>query len=114
MTQLSGIVRLTRGKVIEGNSVEVPAPPAMVPFFQRDMIRMVGSALQFGLLVYIIRLFAFEGPLLGDVATLAWVGFVIHHFLPTRWRLPFFAALSVASVFVAVGLQFGWVVVAAG
>jgi hypothetical protein len=114
MSLLSATVQPVRGPAAENIPAKAPTPPAVVPFFERDWIRIAAVVFQFGLMVYVIRLLAFEGQQLADIATLAWVGFVIQQFLPMRWRLPFFAVLSVASVFLAVGLRIGWVVVAAG
>jgi hypothetical protein len=55
-------------------------------------------AIEFGLLVLILRIFEFQSNAFGDLAALMWLGFVIHHFLPMRFRLPFFAALSVGGL----------------
>jgi D-alanyl-lipoteichoic acid acyltransferase DltB (MBOAT superfamily) len=61
--------------------------------------------LQLVLLVGIFRLFDIENPALYNrIGPLVLAGFVIHHFLPHRLRLPFFALLSIASVF----LVFAW------
>jgi hypothetical protein len=75
---------------------------------------MAGVFIQFGVMVFIIRLFVFEGSQLADVATLAWLGVLINHYLPMRLRLPFFVGLSLASIQLAVGLRIGIVVVAVG
>ncbi|HMF11225.1 MAG TPA: hypothetical protein VKE94_02935 [Gemmataceae bacterium] len=114
MTQLSVPAPPMLTEKTEGSSDNVRATPAAVPFFQRDAVRVAGLFMQFGLVVFVIRLFAFEGPQLADVATLACAGFLIHHFLPVRLRLPFFALLSVASILLAVGPRIGAVVVVAG
>lgn len=42
-------------------------------------------------------------PLLG-------IGFVVHHALPMRFRLPAFAALSIGSVFLIFGVTGAWLV----
>jgi hypothetical protein len=114
MTQLSALVRVAPSGKSEGSPASPREAPAATPFFQTDAVRMAGVFIQFGLMVFIIRLFAFEGSQLADVATLAWVGVLVHHFLPMRLRLPFFAVLSLVSIQVAVGLRIGVVVVLVG
>ena len=34
----------------------------------------------------------------------AFAGFFVHHLLPSRWRLPFFAALSLAATLFVLGV----------
>src|SRR3546814_6921129 len=41
------------------------------------------------------------------VAVLAFAGFAVHYFLPQRFRLPFFAGLSVVAVLFVFGLADG-------
>jgi D-alanyl-lipoteichoic acid acyltransferase DltB (MBOAT superfamily) len=61
-------------------------------------------AFQVALLVGAIRVFNLETNALEKVATLVLATFLVHHFLPTAWRLPAFALLSVTSIL----LLFGW------
>src|SRR5262249_54591315 len=114
MTQLSATVRSAPAIVSEGGPAEPRALPASAPFFQREAVRMAGVFVQFGLIVFIIRLFAFEGSQLADVATLGWLGVLINHYLPMKRRLPFFAGISLVSIQLAVGLPIGAVVVVVG
>src|SRR6266700_3948700 len=58
---------------------------------------------QFGLIVLVVNYWHIEGLALGRLMQLALVGFVIHHLLPLRFRLPFFAMLSLVSVISIVG-----------
>jgi hypothetical protein len=58
---------------------------------------------QFGLIVLVVNYWHIEGLTLGRLMQLALVGFVIHHLLPLRFRLPFFAMLSLVSVISIVG-----------
>ncbi len=60
-------------------------------------------AAQFGLLVLVIRWFEIEGSAFGTLATIAFLGFLVHHVLPLPWRLPFFVFLSVATLVVVAG-----------
>src|SRR5437773_9202272 len=78
----------------------VPAPPAPAagPAARGELAHFGLIAAVCGLLVLLIRSFELESTRFGDVAVLMWVGFVIHHFLPPRLRLPFFALLSLAAV----------------
>jgi hypothetical protein len=58
---------------------------------------------QFGLIVTIVDYWQLESLSLARLMQLTFVGFVIHHLLPLRFRLPFFALLSVLSITVGVG-----------
>src|SRR5262249_43043718 len=92
---------------------------AEAPARQRDSLwgYVLGFApflavvVQFGLLVLIVKEWQLESQSLSRVMQLAFVGFIIHHFLPLRFRLPFFAGLSLVAVITAVG-HFGPNVVA--
>lgn len=84
--------------------VEVPAPGrysigryaiGLAPFF--------AVVVQFGLMVLIVEYWQLESLSLTRLMQLAFVGFVIHHLLPHRFRLPFFAMLSLLAVIIVVG-----------
>ena len=60
---------------------------------------------ELALLVLLIWRYSIESEAFLQLAMLALGGFVVHASLPRAWRMPFFAGLSVASVF----LVFGWV-----
>jgi hypothetical protein len=53
---------------------------------------------QFGLIVLVMRDWQLENALLNRLMDLALVGFIIHHLLPLRFRLPFFAMLSLVAI----------------
>jgi hypothetical protein len=114
MAEFSAAIKRVIVKETDVGFAKPRTAPAAVLFFQTDAVRISSIFIQFGLMVFIIRLFAFEGSQLADVATLAWAGFLIHHYLPARLRLPFFAVLSVAGILVATGPRIGGAVVAAG
>ena len=59
--------------------------------------------LQFGLIVLLVNQWQLESLSLGRVMELAFAGFIIHHLLPQRFRLPFFAILSVLATIIVVG-----------
>src|SRR6266566_348816 len=58
---------------------------------------------QFGLIVLVVDYWHLESQPLARLMWLAFGGFIIHHLLPLRFRLPFFAALSLLAVITAVG-----------
>jgi hypothetical protein len=114
MTQLSALVQPARPDGVTGSSAGLRTPAAAVSFFSREAVRFAAVAIQLGLLVLVIRRFDFEGGQFGDVAVLAWFGFLIHHWLPARARLPFFALLSAVSVPLTVGFKIGAAVIIVG
>jgi D-alanyl-lipoteichoic acid acyltransferase DltB (MBOAT superfamily) len=73
----------------------------------RATTRLLGLAAQLGLALLLIRQFQVESRTFFHVAVLAAAGFVVHALLPLRHRLPFFACLSLASVWVAFGVRDG-------
>ena len=69
---------------------------------------------QFALIVVAIDQWHLESQLLARLMWLALAGFIVHHFLPQRLRLPFFAGLSLVAVITAVGhlgpnVMAGWI-----
>jgi alginate O-acetyltransferase complex protein AlgI len=58
---------------------------------------------QFGLIVLVVKDWQLENLLLSKLMALAFVGFIIHHLLPFRFRLPFFAILSLVAVIFGLG-----------
>jgi hypothetical protein len=66
--------------------------------------RFGAIAVQLCAILVILRQFQIESRAFREVAVLSFVGFGIHYFLPHTLRLPFFALLSIGSVF----LIFGW------
>src|SRR4029450_3962183 len=63
----------------------------------------VAIVVQFGLIVLVMRDWQLENALLYRVMDLAFVGFIIHHLLPLRFRLPFFAMLSLVAIVFGLG-----------
>jgi len=76
--------------------------------------RIATIVLQFALVLLVIWQFQLESRTFFHVMTLLGVGFVVHALLPLRLRLPFFAALSLATVPVAFGLWDGAFLIALG
>src|SRR5688572_18585873 len=77
----------------------------------RDL-RAIGLVLiQLVLALFVIRQFQIESRTFFQVMVLGTVAFVVHALLPLRFRLPFFAAVSLASILLALGLRDGvWLI----
>jgi hypothetical protein len=71
--------------------------------YAAGLAQFLAVVAQFGLIVLVVNHWQLEGLPLIRLMQLALVGFVIHHLLPLRFRLPFFAMLSLASVITIVG-----------
>jgi alginate O-acetyltransferase complex protein AlgI len=77
-----------------------------------ELLQLAGIALQVAILVYLLFAFRIENAAFYNrVAPIAAIGFVVHHLLPMRYRLTFFAGLSLLTIFVVFGLvQSAWLV----
>jgi len=89
---------------------DITIPRVERPIGARSMKQLVFSVaqfvaivVQFGLIVVALDFWQLESQLLARVMWLAFAGFIIHHLLPVRFRLPFFAMLSLVAVITAVG-----------
>jgi alginate O-acetyltransferase complex protein AlgI len=82
---------------------ELFAKPGFVGRYARELASFVAIVVQFGLLVLVVSDWQLENLSVSRLMQLAFVGFVIHHLLPIRFRLRFFAALSMAAVVLIVG-----------
>jgi hypothetical protein len=99
-------LRVARKSALAG--IEVPiedVETVSTPWFATDWARFALVAAELGLLVLIIRLFGLEGVSFGNLAVLAWAGFLVHHLLTSRLRMPFFVILSLASLVVIAPLK---------
>jgi len=76
---------------------------ALVRRYAIVSVQFLAVVVQFGLIVYVIGDWQLENLSLSRLMDLAFVGFIIHHLLPLRFRLPFFAVLSLAAVVLGVG-----------
>ncbi|MCG3119049.1 MAG: hypothetical protein ALAOOOJD_01377 [bacterium] len=74
--------------------------------------KFLSVAIQFGLLVFLSRQFQVENQVFYEkIMPLAFGGFLMHYFLPLRYRLPFFIVLSFGGIYLAFGLPNGlWLV----
>ena len=78
----------------------------------QDLGKFTFLAAELGILVLVFRLFNLEtAAFYEDIAVLAFAGFLVHHFLPTAYRLPFFLALSLIGILSVVGpVNAAWIV----
>jgi hypothetical protein len=83
---------------------EAPAPPrSSLAQYALGLVPFLAVAAQFGLIVMIVQYWQLESLSLVRLMQLAFAGFVIHHLLPLRFRLPFFAILSMVGVVIVTG-----------
>jgi hypothetical protein len=76
-----------------------------------EIYKFLILATQLALLLLVIRQFQIESNAFIRVAVLTFGGFVIHYFLPNRFRLTFFLLLSLFSIALVFGLAPGtWLV----
>ena len=68
-----------------------------------EIAPLFAVVVQFGLIVLLVQYWQLESQPLARLMWLAFFGFVVHHLLPLRFRLPFFATLSLLAVITAVG-----------
>ncbi len=62
-------------------------------------------AFQCAAILLLVHRFQLENELFQQVVTIAMAGFLLHHWLPARLRLPFFVVLSLGSVAYFFGLE---------
>src|SRR5215469_16645195 len=74
-----------------------------IGFHAATLAQFLAVIAQFGLIVMAVNYWQLESLALARLMALAFVGFVIHHLLPLRFRLPFFALLSMVAVLAGVG-----------
>jgi len=77
--------------------------PRRVRRYATRLAQFLGVSAQFGLIVLVMRDWQLENALLSRLMDLALVGFIIHHLLPLRFRLPFFAMLSLVGIIFGLG-----------
>jgi hypothetical protein len=81
----------------------VTAPSRLLSNYLTRSAQFSAVLLQFALIAIVIDTWQLESQLLARLMWLAVVGFAIHHLLPQRFRLPFFAMLSLMAVITGVG-----------
>src|SRR5437764_12162676 len=68
-----------------------------------EAIKFLAIVVQFTLIAFVIDYWQLESRLLTRLLWMAFGGFIIHHLLPLRFRLPFFAILSLLAVISGLG-----------
>ena len=68
-----------------------------------QMAQFLAVVAQLGLIALLVQYWQLESQSLARLMWLALIGFIIHHFLPLRFRLPFFALLSVLATIMVIG-----------
>lgn len=106
------------GIVVTGTAGGAPVGKQLGEWLKISMVDRIQAAkflsivAQLGLLVVVIRQFELENQAFyHNLMLLVFYGFLIHYFLPIRYRLPFFLLLSLAAIFGILGLVNGaWLV----
>ena len=80
-------------------------PPAIHPgkFSLIQLARFGAVAVQLALLTLVVRTFDIENAAFFRLMTIACAGFVAHHFMPSRLRLPAFVVISLAAIYFVLG-----------
>jgi hypothetical protein len=97
--KLFGPLAKTTLTIAEG----LPRRQGSVGRYGRDVAAFLAFVLQFGLIVLVVSDWQLENLSVSRLMDLAFFGFIIHHLLPLRFRLPFFAVLSLIAVVLGVG-----------
>src|SRR5262249_28117872 len=83
-------------------AAEQAIPRISAPYLSRSA-QFLAILAQFALIVVAINRWQLARQLFARIMWWALAGFVIHHFLPRRFCLPFFAMLSLLAVITGVG-----------
>ncbi len=67
-----------------------------------------------GLLALVVHAYCKEEAALCHIVQLTLFGFVVHHFLPPAWRMPFFVAMSLVALGLVLGVANAAMVVSSG
>src|SRR5262245_56488797 len=74
-----------------------------IGFHAATLAQFLAVIVQFGLIVMVVKYWQLDSQLLTRLMWLSLGGFIIHHLLPLRFRLPFFAMLSLVALVSVVG-----------
>jgi len=91
------------GQASVSASVRASSVPLAAVGGREGWASFLAVAVQFALIVGLVSYFQLETRTFARVLQVSFVGFLIHHLLPHRLRLPFFAFLSVGSVALVAG-----------
>ena len=84
-------------------SVAQPTTSRLSDHYLSRPAQFLAVLVQFALIAVVVDYWQLESQLLTRLLWLAFGGFIIHHLLPQRFRLPFFAMLSLVAVLSGVG-----------
>src|SRR6266480_3790750 len=84
-------------------SVAQPATSRLSDHYLNRAAQFLAVLVQFALIAMVIDYWQLESQTLARLIWLAFAGFIVHHSLPQRFRLPFFGMLSLFAVVTAVG-----------
>jgi hypothetical protein len=94
--------------IVPASAAGRPGLDQWVTLIRRDWVktgRFLSIAVQLGLLVLVISQFQLENQAFyANIMPLVFYGFLIHYFLPSRYRLPFFLLLSLTALIGIFGL----------
>ncbi len=82
--------------------------------FLWEQLPFLAVAVQFGLIVLLVLGFHLESLTFGRLIVLIYAGFLLHHYLPPRYRLPFFALFSLAGTMAVAHFEMGSVLIIVG
>lgn len=103
---------------VAGETSARQRPDAPAEVLNTDRRRSLGRffliLLHVGLLILLIQQYQLESRAFLRVIKIALAGFAVHYFLPGRWKLPWFAALSLVATIVALGVPAGGLLIGAG
>ena len=81
-------------------------PHSFIDRVRKEGFRFLVVAVQLALVMYAIRIYALEdGFGFQTILPLIFGGFLVHAWLPMKWRLPFFVGLTLAAIWIL----FGWI-----
>ena len=80
-------------------------PQPVVPRGGIGTAALIAILVQLGLVGLVLRQFQIESAAFRRLALLVFGGFALHALLPLRYRLPFFLALSLAGIGLALGVE---------
>jgi D-alanyl-lipoteichoic acid acyltransferase DltB (MBOAT superfamily) len=107
MISAGALIMVAGGALLTPAARRLPAAPlAWVAMQLHALIRFGTVAAEVGAVVLVLRWFRIESPVFHDrIGPLVLAGFLVNHLLPLRFRLSFFALLSMAGIGTVFGVQ---------
>lgn len=84
----------------------LPVPGKLAAFFEgTSLVKFLAVTVQLGLLILILEQYSVEERSgLLNITYLMFGGFVVHAWLPLKWRMPFFFGLTIAAMVIVFGV----------